>query len=224
MAYYLKSVDFMDKQSIKESDVTDLVKIGKFCVKVWNEYVPSYGNYNKPIQGVNNFIDMVYEYQNIISICKNFFNNIKLDDLEYISEKKDYENYHKIFHEKYIQSEVKGKIFVKNIRIVAVEDSNVIKHLSKIFIKAMNNQHIVLRYNPTRGYNSIEEEPWWVKEFELNFPHHGGDEESYLLSNQFEKIDLPHDERGWNIKTRWFVVLLQGYGCIFLSLGRSAHA
>jgi hypothetical protein len=224
MAYYLKSVNFIDQQSIKESDITELVKIGKYCVKIWNEYVPGYGNYNKPIEGVDNNMEMKYDCQGIIKICKEFFEKIKVDDIQYDSDKKDYEKYSKIFYEKYSDSSLEGKIFYKKIRIQQVDDSDVIKHLSKIFMKAMNNEHIILRYNPVHGYNSIEEDPWWIKAFEWDFPHHGGDEESYFLSSELENIELPYDERGWNIRTRWFVIMLQDRGYMFLSLGRSAHA
>jgi hypothetical protein len=44
MPYYLKSVNFSNNQSIKDSDVTELVHIGKLCKKIWNAEVPSYGN------------------------------------------------------------------------------------------------------------------------------------------------------------------------------------
>jgi hypothetical protein len=220
MSYYLSCVNFLDKQSIIDSDVTELVKIGKFCVKIWNDEVPGYGNYDsRHIDGVDNEIELTpnyqskLDYQYILKLSNKVFEIIKTANNTWDDE--IYQKYKKIFFDKYVNSTIDDKIINRKIYIIYSNDN---KLQDKIQI--MKEEGNIYRYHPN-GYNSDVGEPWWINEF--HFPHHGGDEESYYIYPYLDKFSQANDELSWRIKHKYYVIIFENK-YYEVTVGRTAHA
>lgn len=213
MSYYLKSVNFCDPQSIVDSDVTDLVIIAKNCVNIWNQEVPTYGNYDyREELGIEEELTLDYNVKSLVKICNSVYQKISTAQTEY--EDKEYQENKLKFNERYKDSVIDEYIYRKKIYIC---DINTIYKYRLIEIYDSGQ---CLRYNPS-GYNSDGNCPWWVEEF--SFPYHGGDEESYYMKAGFSKFQQARDEIGYYIKYKWITIIIDDTSLGF-TIARTAHA
>lgn len=144
MSYYLESVNFLDKQSIIDSDVSELFNIAFFCK---NEY-----NFENRQNKVEKKIE--YNYQKVVQLCRDIF--IEYPTIQYQDDR--YQEYKKIFYEKYDKSNIDGNIYTYPINIIYSDD----KFLEDKLIR-LKNSDTILKYNPNAEYQNDLDEPWWVE-------------------------------------------------------------
>ena len=206
MPYYLKSVDFENPDS---SDITELIKIAKFIINVYNDI-----EHNK-FWYTTNVIDLPKTIPEIIHIVDHIFKTIS-EPVEQTAvtegyELSTYDKYKKIFYEKYIYFDTKDRFYFK-LMILPIKDDIKYQFLQ---LYLFSNQY---QYHE----DSKKEPPFWVNY--LPFPYHGGDEETYYLTLGLNAdIEVKSSERAYRLKTRNIVLLIDGKGHP-ITIGRTAHA
>ncbi len=119
MAYYLEIVDFLNPESREKCNVTDLVKAYKFFCRLWNQFIPTYGNDRQcdSITSWKDQKDLSLAYFNISDMIDDCIQcTILLKDLLLDYEQKDFEKYSKVI-DKYKSQNLDGKVFNRKIYI-----------------------------------------------------------------------------------------------------------